>query len=85
MIQDRKIKIICLKSEKVGIYPIHLPLRIVSKGYNLPLLLLNIVLQYTIKKGPPKSEKGLRLDRTHQLLLYTNFANLFGENTSRTT
>jgi hypothetical protein len=45
-------------------------------------LLFNFALEYAIKEGPKKKQVGLKLNGTHQLLVYADDVNLLNEEKS---
>jgi len=49
-----------------------------KQGDALPPLLFNFALQYTIRRVPVKQD-GLKLNGTHQLLVYADYVNILGE------
>jgi hypothetical protein len=52
-----------------------------NQGDALSPIVFNFALEYAIRKGQ-ENQVGLKLNGTHQLLLYTNDMNLLGDNIS---
>jgi hypothetical protein len=50
-----------------------------KQGDDLSPLLFNFSLEYATRKGP-ENEVGLKLIRTHQLLVYSDIVSLLGDN-----